>query len=848
MSSKVKTKKIADLVQRYEKLFHCREQGFYAFDYQLPHKIDEEGKKRYERHPWFVDNKIKKGEDLTTVNGGTYLQHLRCGLLEKHPRMDGKFYYSQDWGLILPPIDDNDKANFGAIDVDVYKDPKLLKRVVKQIYKEKLPLAPCYSKSKGLHLYLFAQEPVDAEKIVRALKYYNNHLGTNAKEIFPKTTALKIVKGKKQKGNGILLPYKSCLYTPYPTKEDEWELKPVAQELISEDIVTYSICEFIRYAETIKVAPEFFGTIPLDVKIKKETKPKSKKTQSEARPLNEILQKILNNIQKKKEHDRGGTFDNWIVDFVFGAMEENLSNEEILGHCYSVWEFADIHTDQKGIETYQSAEKKDYFIAKIDNCRNRFGKVDPGPRRDKLIKDLIWIMDIQRYWDSSKNKHYPEKSIEARYGELAAKRGTIASWYKRHVDKQDVEEIIYRPDLYKENTPRIKMEDEQWYLNKYKPSGLVPIEPKTHDDLEPFTDLMKYLVPNEKYRGHFLDWLAYIVQNPGMKIKHAVMVYSLHWQIGKGSLFDVMTDILGEDNAEPSNVRAMLDKGVKFAEKQLILIDECKSKGDFGEKSNLINDLKTIISEKRIQQRVLYKDFQVVKTFTNYLIFTNNKDALAIAPDDARYFVLFNEEERLPQSFYKNFHKWRQSKGSAMIYWWLKDRNLSKFDPMQPAPETEFRKEMALEAEHPLTMKIREWIEEGRHPFSLDESVRSSSEITDWISTHCKGDVIKYANNSKTLASSLNACGCKKIGQVLHKRRGDKPTLWIYKNHNALSEMKNIDICNNIWKPIFVGDNAETVREEKKAKEFNNRSTTEFKEEERHFEKNLNLKEAGGHK
>ena len=37
-------------------------------------------------------------------------------------------------------------------------------------------------------------------------------------------------------------------------------------------------------------------------------------------------------------------------------------------------------------------------------------------------------------------------------------------------------------------------------------------------------------------------------------------------QIGKGSLFDVMTDILGEDNCEPGSVKSILDKGVMFSE------------------------------------------------------------------------------------------------------------------------------------------------------------------------------------------------------------------------------------------------------------------------------------------
>ena len=771
-----------ETVKRYARLF-TKDKNFYAFNYALPHEIDEEGKKRYEKNPWFIEQKI----DLKT-----YIKHLRAPHTQD----------LTDWGLILPPINDKNEAWYGAIDVDVYNNKDLIKRVVKQIYDEKLPLAPCFSKSGGLHLYLFARHQVQAKLIVRGLRYFNKHLNTKAKEIFPKQETLKVIKGKQQVGNGILLPYRNSIKAEQG--EEFQEIDSPTPWIMNEELETGGLKDFVDYADSIKVRQSFFIDLPLDLKEKKETK----KKESNARPLSEALQKILTNIKNKKEHSSGGTFDNWIVAFVYKAMEDNMEDTEILEHLATIKSYSEKTNDD------------DYFPAKIRNCREKFGKLDPGPLREWLIKNLIWIMDIEKFWDNTTKRSYKETSVEKRYGHLAPSKSTIKSWYTKHSAKQDAEEIIYRPDLYNPDTPRLKLEDKLWYLNKYKPSDNTPKRPETHRDLDPFMELMDYLIPDENYKNKVLDWLAFIVQNPGRKIRYAILVYSSNWQIGKGSLFEVMTDILGEDNAEPSNVRAILDKGVKFAEKQLILVDECKSKGDFGEKSNLINDLKTIITERRIQQRVLYKDYRTIKTFTNYIIFTNNKDALSISPDDARYFVLFNEEERLDQDFYDHFHLWREKDGSSFVHWFLRNRDLSKFRPNAPAPETEFRKEMALEGEHPLTMKLREWIEEGRHPFSLEESVRSSSELTDWISENCKGEVVKYANNSKTLAKSLKDLGCIKIGQVLHKRRGDKPTLWIFRNHKNLSSMQNTDVCNEIWKPIIKYGSAEEVREERQTDKF----------------------------
>ena len=187
---------VEKIVTRFIKLF-LKDKNFYAFNYALPHSVDEKGKKKFIKKPWFVEQELRFG---------TYKQHLVIAE-EKQP-------WISDWGLILPPINEKGEVSYGAIDVDIYNDPQLIERVVKQIYEEKLPLAPCYSNSKGLHLYLFSKEPIQAKIIIKILQHYNKHLGIKAKEVFPKQDKLKWLekKNKFTYGNGIHLPYRSCIH------------------------------------------------------------------------------------------------------------------------------------------------------------------------------------------------------------------------------------------------------------------------------------------------------------------------------------------------------------------------------------------------------------------------------------------------------------------------------------------------------------------------------------------------------------------------------------------------------------------------------------------------------------
>ena len=309
--------------------------------------------------------------------------------------------------------------------------------------------------------------------------------------------------------------------------------------------------------------------------------------------------------------------------------------------------------------------------------------------------------------------------------------------------------------------------------------------------------------------------------------------------MGKGSINDTMTDILGESNCEPTDVRGMLDKGVTFAEKQLILIDECKSTGSYGEKANLINDLKKVATETRIQQRRLYVDYKVIETQTCILVFTNLSDALNIEKEDERFFVVANENPRKEQSFYNDFHKWRQDKGSNYVHYWLMIRDLSKFNPMAPPPMTEGKKEMGKETGHPLTLKLREMLEEGEHPLRLNVSVIGSTELTNYITKHHRGKHVQYANDTKQLKKSLLDIGATELGQVYHKGLDYKPSLWIVRNHEEMLKKQKSELCNEVWKPIVVSQPAEEKREEDSTEKFNNRDHSETNRE---FEKQFKKK------
>ena len=811
------------LVQRFQNLF-AKDKDYYAMDYgdrfnpkrnketnKIEYSADENGKRPF----WYVDHDLRSR---------TYWQHLECLNTEEDARERDVVF--MDWAIIIPPINENNECKFGAIDVDIYNKPEELKRIVSEIYKEELPIVPCYSKSGGLHLYVFLKEFTKCSAVIKYLKSINKKLNIKAKEIFPKQEKLKWNEKKKSfsVGNGILIPYKSCLWTDdgrYTKSSNEW--------IMNDRMETGTIHEFLNWAE-IKAMD--IGDLPLEFEEKKETKvdpifevhTREFKEKS-VRPLDDSLKKILKRIREKKDHDRGGTFDNHIVDFVFGAVQESYSDREIIENFKDVWQYANKEGD-----TYQGMSEEDYIKTRITNCRDKFGTEDPGEQKNVMMSNLIYDKSNDNFKDQSTGGDYTKGTVDTVYSHLFPKRNTAVSYFNNNPDKQMAESKVYRPDLYEPGKLLfLNKKDNLYYINKYKPGNYEPIKPEKVSDIKPWEDMVEFIVEDEVEREYLLDWLGFVVQNHWVKIHSIVLIYTKHQRMGKGSIFDVMTDILGEENAEPTDINGIMDKGVTFAEKEFILVDEMKTKGNYSETKHVSNALKKLGTERRISQRKLYVDTKVIETHTNYMIFTNNNDALNLDKEDDRFFIISNLKERKPQKFYDEFHKWRQHLGSSYVHYILKHRDLSKFNHTAPPPRTKAKEDMIGDLGHPLTLVLKEWIEEGQHPFQLDENVRGSTELADWISKHGRGDYVRFANNPKVLAQCLEEAGCYKVGQAYNDKFNVKATLWLYGDYKELKDKTPKTLSNENWKPLITTETRVQRVEATLTKDLNDRDPNDYR-------------------
>ena len=412
----------------------------------------------------------------------------------------------------------------------------------------------------------------------------------------------------------------------------------------------------------------------------------------------------------------------------------------------------------------------------------------------EFVDRIAYMMKQKKYYDLEDKEMYDAEAIDVKYAKYFrdAKYTPLLFW-KKHPDSKVCVDFTYKPNDQK----RFVHVNKKLMINVYEKNDL---EPNKNADTDIFYALLKHIIPHEKERNYFLDWYAFPIQNPGVKIRNAIIMQSDEFQLGKGSLFDLHRDILGHNNTRKIELAEALDKGKNYLlNYQTVLVDEAKSSGSWSEKAQLINTLKTIITEGSIGVRQLYREYTEQDTCTNYWINTNYKDAFPLPKNEVRYWVYFSDAKR-NQQLLDEFHLQRLSgELPAGVLADLLDRNLSKFNPLAPAPHTKYRDEMSNMADRPLNDYVKEQFNQGAFPF--DRDMLTTLELFDWLKKEARMKVTR----EREVANALEAIGGKCVKQVPIKSVGKRATLWIIRNHSKWFEKLPDSIGGLRWKPKELG-------------------------------------------
>lgn len=198
-------------------------------------------------------------------------------------------------------------------------------------------------------------------------------------------------------------------------------------------------------------------------------------------------------------------------------------------------------------------------------------------------------------------------------------------------------------------------------LNTYIPA----IINHTPGNVDKWLDFMHRIFNTADDVKIFQDYVAHCIKYPGYKIPWSVLLQSAKG-IGKQMIGDVIKYCIGESYTYQPDAEELVSGVSQFngwmRNKLMILVDEVR----VGDRNDLMNGLKTIITDRRIAVESKGVDQEMEDNVANWIFFSNFKDAFPIDENERRYCIFYSKlqsavaiaEAGLDKDFFDNMYNW----------------------------------------------------------------------------------------------------------------------------------------------------------------------------------------------
>jgi hypothetical protein len=271
-------------------------------------------------------------------------------------------------------------------------------------------------------------------------------------------------------------------------------------------------------------------------------------------------------------------------------------------------------------------------------------------------------------------------------------------------------------------------------LNTYNPTYPSPDWTRAKEAGELLQKHLSNLIAEPEYRRMLLDFMAYQVQAPGRKVRYAVLIQSVEGA-GKTFLAEVMKAVLGAEHVKMIDGASIKSGWNEWSfGSQLVVLEEVKVSGT--SKYEIMNSLKPLITNDDISINERFRNTRQVANISNYMIFSNHHDALALTPGDRRYFVIKSPLQSKAQvlalgdDYFPPLYAMLRDHPGAMRAYLLDWEISADFRPDGHAPRTKYVTDMVNDSASDLTTTVRRLLLEGDFPM-IQYDIVSTSAIKD---------------------------------------------------------------------------------------------------------------------
>lgn len=268
--------------------------------------------------------------------------------------------------------------------------------------------------------------------------------------------------------------------------------------------------------------------------------------------------------------------------------------------------------------------------------------------------------------------------------------------------------------------------DERVFVNEYRTSSLPKLDPVNSKRAigYVFKHLLKQMSREDAL--HVMDWIAYSVQFPGKRIRHAIFIQGAQG-CGKSIISAIIAAAIGEANATVVGPKEISSDFSGWATGgQLTTIEEIWVQGKG--RAAVMNCLKPLITNNRVTITRKGVDPVTMDNVTNYIAYSNHRNALYLEPDDRRWFVIMSfiqtaaQKQALADTMigkrrYFDFYGYLVKElAGALRHGFLNYAIRGSFDPDGDAPKTVFQEQVIADCKNKMWREMEYIIADGDSP------------------------------------------------------------------------------------------------------------------------------------
>lgn len=299
-------------------------------------------------------------------------------------------------------------------------------------------------------------------------------------------------------------------------------------------------------------------------------------------------------------------------------------------------------------------------------------------------------------------------------------------------------------------------------FNEYRPA---PAYKGDAGLAQPYIDHVRRVYPEEA--EHILQWAAYRVQRPEVKINHA-LVLGGGQGIGKDTILAPIVKALGEWNCAEVSPATILNRFNGFAKSVMLRVSEASDLGE-SDRFTFYEHLKTLIAAPpesiRVDQK--YRQEYDIPNVCGVVITTNHKtDGIHLEPDDRRHFVCWSDltVPDIEEGYFKGLYQWLDDGGYGHVAAYLNERDISQFNPKAPPPKTAAFWAIVDAGRNPDDAQMCDVIERLGSPAALTiaDVIRCARDIN----AHGFADFLSDRKNARKLSFRFEGAGYVRVSNV----------------------------------------------------------------------------------